>query len=254
MAGGAAAAGAAAAMVNAIKASGVLIRVQPEEFSKLLSRASEPKDNPLIVVAEGGIFGKNYQYLMSYKGLTFFTKSRILFAVAGRRGIGEGRQYLDSRKPTPARTGDPIWRRGAGGFERGDSASAKRSAVRLRDAHNGNQRVDPGAPPEFDERERGRRRYVSVLRDHRAHYHTCDARSSRGVSVCGHVLLALAHPWPAHVTAGALTAQTEGRSERRSLVPAWVPYHRSIPIARCRFSLRRLRAEWKRRTRIRGHA
>jgi hypothetical protein len=49
----------------------VLIRVEPEEFSKLLNRAKEP----LIVVAEGGIFGKNYQYLMSYKGLTFFTKS-----------------------------------------------------------------------------------------------------------------------------------------------------------------------------------
>ena len=66
-----AAAGAAAAIAKAIKASGVLIRVEPEEFSKLLNRAKDP----LIVVAEGGIFGKNYQYLMSYKGLTFFTKS-----------------------------------------------------------------------------------------------------------------------------------------------------------------------------------
>jgi hypothetical protein len=64
-------AGAAAAIAKAIKASGVLIRVEPEEFSKLLNRTKDP----LIVVAEGGIFGKNYQYLMSYKGLTFFTKS-----------------------------------------------------------------------------------------------------------------------------------------------------------------------------------
>jgi hypothetical protein len=71
MAAGAAAAG-AAAIANAIKASGVLIRVEPGEFSKLMNRA---QDGPLIVVAEGGIFGKNYQYLMSYKGLTFFTKS-----------------------------------------------------------------------------------------------------------------------------------------------------------------------------------
>jgi hypothetical protein len=31
--------------------------------------------DPLIVVAEGGFFGKSYKYLMSYKGLTFFTKS-----------------------------------------------------------------------------------------------------------------------------------------------------------------------------------
>jgi hypothetical protein len=70
MAAGAAGA-AAAAIANAIKASGVLIRVEPEEFSKLMNRARDP----LIVVAEGGIFAKNYQYLMSYKGLAFFTKS-----------------------------------------------------------------------------------------------------------------------------------------------------------------------------------
>jgi hypothetical protein len=64
-------AGAVAAIAKAIKASGVLIRVEPEEFAKLMNRAKDP----LIVVAEGGIFGKNYKYLMSYKGLTFFTKS-----------------------------------------------------------------------------------------------------------------------------------------------------------------------------------
>jgi hypothetical protein len=62
---------AAAAIIKAIKASGVIITIEPEEFSKLMSRAKDP----LIVIAEGGIFSKNYQYLMSYKGLTFFTKS-----------------------------------------------------------------------------------------------------------------------------------------------------------------------------------
>ena len=65
------AAAAAAAIVDAIKASGVLVSVEPEEFSKLMSRAGDP----LIVVAESGIFTKNYKYLMSYKGLAFFTKS-----------------------------------------------------------------------------------------------------------------------------------------------------------------------------------
>ena len=72
MAAGAAAAG-AAAIADAIKASGVLVRVKPEEFAKLLGLTKEP----LIVIAEGGLFGKNYQYLMSYKGLAFFTKSSI---------------------------------------------------------------------------------------------------------------------------------------------------------------------------------
>jgi hypothetical protein len=67
-AGGAAA---AAAIVQAIKASGVIVRVEPGEFSKLMNRANDP----LIVLAEGGLFSKNYQYLMSYKGIAFFTKS-----------------------------------------------------------------------------------------------------------------------------------------------------------------------------------
>jgi hypothetical protein len=63
MGAGAVAAAGAAAIVNAIKASGVLVRVEPEEFSKLLDRAQDP----LIVGAEGEIFTTNYQYLMSYK-------------------------------------------------------------------------------------------------------------------------------------------------------------------------------------------
>lgn len=66
-----AAAGAAAAIAQAIKASGVVVRVAPEEFSKLLNRMKDP----LVVIAEGGLFSTNYQYLASYKGLAFYTKS-----------------------------------------------------------------------------------------------------------------------------------------------------------------------------------
>ena len=67
-AGGAAA---AAAIANAIKASGVLVRVDPAEFSKILAHAKDP----LVVTAPGGLFSKKYQYLVSYKGLAFYTKS-----------------------------------------------------------------------------------------------------------------------------------------------------------------------------------
>lgn len=70
MAGGAAA-GAAAAIANAIKASGVLVRLEPEEFSKILTRSKDP----LVVIVEGGFFSPRFQYLTSYKGLAFFTKS-----------------------------------------------------------------------------------------------------------------------------------------------------------------------------------
>jgi hypothetical protein len=62
---------AAAAIAQAIKASGVLVRVEHGEFSKILSRVKDP----LVVTAKGGIFSTNYQYLISYKGLAFFTKS-----------------------------------------------------------------------------------------------------------------------------------------------------------------------------------
>ena len=75
-AGGAAA---AAAIVQAIKASGVIVRVEPEEFLKLMTRAPDP----LIVLAEGGFFNKNYQYLMSYKGIAFFTKSATPLPLPG---------------------------------------------------------------------------------------------------------------------------------------------------------------------------
>lgn len=90
MAAGASAA-AAAAIANATKASGVLVRVEPEEFWKLMMRATDP----LIVLAEGGIFGKTYQYLMSYKGLAFFTKSRAPLSLPnGAELVTAGRIWI----------------------------------------------------------------------------------------------------------------------------------------------------------------
>ncbi len=72
MAAGAAGAGAAAAAIaKATKASGVLVKLEPEEFARLLNRVKDP----LIVIAKAGFFGKQFQYLVSYKGLAFFTKS-----------------------------------------------------------------------------------------------------------------------------------------------------------------------------------
>ena len=67
----AAAAAAAAAIAQAIKASGAIVRVEPEDFLRILGRQREP----LVVHATGGFFRTNYQYLSSYKGLAFFTKS-----------------------------------------------------------------------------------------------------------------------------------------------------------------------------------
>jgi hypothetical protein len=63
------AAAAAAAIARAIKASGVIVRVDAVEFQKILDKA----ESPLVVCAESGIFSVKYQYLVSYKGLAFFT-------------------------------------------------------------------------------------------------------------------------------------------------------------------------------------
>jgi hypothetical protein len=68
-------AAAAAAIAQAIKASGVVLHLNPDEFRKILMRVADP----LVVTAKGGsgLFGIQYQYLISYKGLAFFTKSKM---------------------------------------------------------------------------------------------------------------------------------------------------------------------------------
>jgi hypothetical protein len=68
-AGGAAA---AAASIAAIGASGVIVRVEPENFVAVLKR----QPGALVVHATGGVFSTDYRYLTSYKGLAFYTKVR----------------------------------------------------------------------------------------------------------------------------------------------------------------------------------
>lgn len=72
---GAAAGGAAAAhaaMVNAIRASGAIIQVEPNDFLDILAR----NQDPLVVFSPSGFLTKN-QYITSYKGLFFHTKAPI---------------------------------------------------------------------------------------------------------------------------------------------------------------------------------
>ena len=65
------AAAAAAAIAQAIKASGVLVRVEPDQLLSILQR----QEGRLVVQASGGFFQTTYQYLTSYKGLAFYAKS-----------------------------------------------------------------------------------------------------------------------------------------------------------------------------------
>ena len=58
-------------IAEATKASGTIVKVEPEAFAQLLTKT----ENPLVVYSEGGIISTNHQYLTSYKGLAFFTKA-----------------------------------------------------------------------------------------------------------------------------------------------------------------------------------
>ena len=61
-----------AARLNAIKASGTVVHIEPSEFVRILSLA----ERPLIVRAVGGLFSKSHKYLTSYRGLAFYCKSQ----------------------------------------------------------------------------------------------------------------------------------------------------------------------------------
>ena len=71
-AGAAGAAAMAAAIANAVKASGAIVKVESLDFTTILEKAGDP----LVVCAEGGLFSKKYKYLTAYKGLIFFTKTQ----------------------------------------------------------------------------------------------------------------------------------------------------------------------------------
>ena len=58
------------AMMNAIKASGAIIHVEPNDFMDILARA----EAPLVVFAPARWFAKN-RYMTSYKGLFFYTQT-----------------------------------------------------------------------------------------------------------------------------------------------------------------------------------
>jgi len=63
-------AGAAAAIAQAIKASGTIVQVEPEVFTRLLAGNAQG-----LVVHAPAAFSR-HKYLMGYKGLACWTRSR----------------------------------------------------------------------------------------------------------------------------------------------------------------------------------
>lgn len=64
---------------QAIKASGAIVRVKPEDFFKIVDRV----DKPLVVMSVPRLLGTRYHYLSAYKGLIFYTKSREQLLLKG---------------------------------------------------------------------------------------------------------------------------------------------------------------------------
>ncbi|MFZ1685243.1 MAG: hypothetical protein WAU88_14095 [Candidatus Zixiibacteriota bacterium] len=67
-----AAAAHAAAIAKATRAMGPIVRVEPTEFVRLVSRL----DQYAVVTGKGGFFVKKFQYLTNYKGLFLYTDSK----------------------------------------------------------------------------------------------------------------------------------------------------------------------------------
>ncbi len=72
-AGGAAAAAAIAAMIQATKAMGVIVKMEPDQWRRLLDRVGT---ETLIVRGTRRVFRTYYQYLFSYRGLAFYTETK----------------------------------------------------------------------------------------------------------------------------------------------------------------------------------
>ena len=77
------AAAAAAAIAKAIKASGVIVRVTPDDFRALAAHAQDA----LVVQAETRFFGTTYKYLLSFKGFAFYAKSKEPISLPSHLGV-----------------------------------------------------------------------------------------------------------------------------------------------------------------------
>jgi hypothetical protein len=64
-------AAAVAAAIAAVKASGTLVRVEPDVFLRLV----EKQPAPIVVYAAPRFLAPGHRYVTTYKGLAFFTKS-----------------------------------------------------------------------------------------------------------------------------------------------------------------------------------
>ena len=81
-------------IAQAIKASGAIVRVEPEDFLRILARS----EAPLVISSPGGFLSGGHEYLTSYKGIAFFTNSpRPLDLPHGAEIVAAQRIWIPSR-------------------------------------------------------------------------------------------------------------------------------------------------------------
>jgi len=76
-----------AAVIQAVKASGAIVRVDPDSFPRMVGKNEHP-----VVVAEEKFFKTTYKYLTSYGGFVFFTKSSTPLTISGRAEVVAARK------------------------------------------------------------------------------------------------------------------------------------------------------------------
>jgi hypothetical protein len=82
------AAGAYAAVANAIKALGAIVRLKEEDFIKVISRS----ENSVIIVSRGGFMKKDFDYLAAYKGFIFYVRTKNEINLPGNAEIISAQQ------------------------------------------------------------------------------------------------------------------------------------------------------------------
>lgn len=90
--GGATAAAAAAAYnIQATKASGGIVRLEPQEFLRIIAKMKAP----LIVVspAKGGLFSRNNEYMTNYKGIFFYAETGTALTLPGDAEVVSARSF-----------------------------------------------------------------------------------------------------------------------------------------------------------------
>jgi hypothetical protein len=82
-----------AMIANAVKASGAIIQMNPDQFMKVVEREKEP----LVVTATGWLFGTKYKYLFVYRGFFLYTESRTQLRLpSGAEIIGAEKIWVPS--------------------------------------------------------------------------------------------------------------------------------------------------------------